>query len=199
MSEQENKIDLFISDSFDICSTKKLNTKPTEENLCVLLMGDQGTGKTTIFNLLTGKNQIVRAGGDSATVEVLECPTKAGETCFTIVDTPGVGSDNIEHSIILKGAMTFKPINLIVICISFDRKDIVKNNFLKHYAKLEKYLDNVLVLITKLDHLDDELYKEIEQQPEIIEIKKEKKRFKEKRDNNNKSKLYEEGNIWEKK
>ncbi len=55
----------------------------------IALVGNQNSGKTTLFNLLTGKNQTV-ANYPGATVDFFVGTTKGGKE--TIVDLPGVDS-----------------------------------------------------------------------------------------------------------
>ena len=54
----------------------------------IALAGNPNSGKTTLFNALTGSNQFV-GNWPGVTVEKKEGIAKVGEVSFTVVDLPG--------------------------------------------------------------------------------------------------------------
>ena len=81
----------------------------------VVLLGPLGSGKTTVFNALTGQAAALGHGAESE-VEYHECETDQ----FIVRDTPGFASrhDVIKHTARQLYALVTQPVNLLAIVVS---------------------------------------------------------------------------------
>lgn len=84
---------------------KPLKTVLDEPPLKVVLIGPVSSGKTTIFNRLTGSTEQVCAGTGSVTRSLATETTLGGE--LLLVDTPGLGAQTgkLQNAIQLRQAL----------------------------------------------------------------------------------------------
>ena len=80
-----------------------------KEPTCII-MGNIGTGKTCLKNLICGTNHKSGFSIGSVTDKLYENLNNCGNHSFTIVDTPGIDStvDTYKHSFLLRHALTEK-------------------------------------------------------------------------------------------
>jgi len=92
-------------------------------NVRVVLIGSQGTGKTTLFNRLTGATQETSSGVKTCTrtntAGRVQTPV-ANLNHVEIVDSPGSASEDVHYddSFELREALVRKPVNLIVVVMA---------------------------------------------------------------------------------
>lgn len=82
----------------------------------MVLMGPMGTGKTTLFNKLTGLNCATSAGADTCTTKNRIHYGLAPASELLIVDTPGIASSDVqyEHALEVRKALTTGTVSQIV-------------------------------------------------------------------------------------
>lgn len=94
-----------------------------------VLLGECGTGKSTVFNKITGHNVAASDCDESLTITVSRAfVANSTKLNFYIYDTPGIGagSNRYHHSHMLRKALTSDSINAIFALIRYD--DRVKDN-----------------------------------------------------------------------
>lgn len=97
------------------------NTEPV-----VIFMGQQGAGKTTIFNLICGTNFEAGLSKNSVTCNLFKQPNIEGDNPFYLIDTPGTGvhTEVYKHAYLLVTALTYQAINTIFVVVQHeDRTD----------------------------------------------------------------------------
>ena len=107
----------------------KSNILADPEKPYIVLLGDVGSGKSTIVEKLTGKKGRSSAGSHSETLteEVFE----SYDGSFLIADTPGSNSitDKFKHSRHIARAMNVKPITCVLIVAKADNRidNVIEN------------------------------------------------------------------------
>jgi energy-coupling factor transporter ATP-binding protein EcfA2 len=125
MIEQQGNGHVFWDEGFPAlpCSISEGHLKigpPSITNRRLVLIGNQGVGKTTLFNKLTGLQHEVSGDCDSCTRDLARAPCREPFEKIEIVDTPGLGHDGIAHRDCyqLREALIRKPINQLVVVAS---------------------------------------------------------------------------------
>ncbi|KAM3137905.1 hypothetical protein pb186bvf_009986 [Paramecium bursaria] len=118
---------------------------------CVLI-GPLGSGKTTFYNKICNKQNLTKYGGNSVTQKVFMTESSYGSG-FKVLDTPGVGTfiNKYQHAIWIAAALSEGPLNSILLCVRFDRFDIMREQLKKSILPLKNYLSHVVVVITHWD------------------------------------------------
>ncbi len=132
---------LVVEKSEDLYYTYYSHYKHKSMPRCVFI-GNVGTGKTTILNKLAGTNQNVRQGGSSVTHEIYPREARYSRIFF-IIDTPGLGAEsNKLHSVnSIYLALTYQPVNRIIVFAKYDRIGIIKESIEKILIPLEQYIN----------------------------------------------------------
>ena len=122
----------------------------------IVLLGDVGTGKSTIVEKLTGEKGRSSDANESftKTSNVFWVP----DGSLIVSDTPGSNAlrDKLEHNIWIAGALNFRPVSRIFIVVKAEtRIDNVVDNVRKYADRfLELPMDVVGVLVTHMDTVD---------------------------------------------
>ena len=95
--------------------------KEEAELICVLI-GEVGSGKTTIFNKVCGTKHLADISFDSQTRGLALHHASFGEFPFHLIDTPGLGSidDKLTHAVFLKHSLTYQKINAVFAIVQFE-------------------------------------------------------------------------------
>ena len=122
----------------------------------IVLLGDVGTGKSTILEKLTGVKGKSSDANESftKTSTVLWVP----DGSLIVSDTPGSNAlkDKLEHNVEIAGALNFRPVSRMFIVVKAEtRIDNVVDNVRKYADRfLELPMDVVGVLVTHMDMVD---------------------------------------------
>ncbi|XP_068698377.1 uncharacterized protein [Montipora foliosa] len=122
----------------------------------VVLLGDVGTGKSTLVEKLTGEK-----GRSSDTVESFTSTYNVFwvlDGSFLVADTPGSNAlkNKFDHNVDIAGALNFKPVSRIFIVVKAEtRIDNVVDNSRKYADRfIDLPMDVVGVLVTHMDMVD---------------------------------------------
>ena len=122
----------------------------------VVLLGDVGTGKSTLLEKLTEQRGKSSQANESFTrsSEVFWAP----DGRLIVADTPGSNAlkDTLEHNVQIAGALNYRPVSRIFIVVKAEtRIDSVVDNVRKYADRfLELPMDVVGVLVTHMDTVD---------------------------------------------
>ena len=121
-----------------------------------VLVGCVGTGKTTVFNLITNRKHETSDGGKSVTRTVFSSPSGFGEK-FSIMDTPGTlaDEDKLAHAINLRMALIERPLSRIFLFIKFERHGAMVKNLEEQLFFLQEWKFLITVIVT---HWDKEVF-----------------------------------------
>ncbi|KAM3132486.1 hypothetical protein pb186bvf_015445 [Paramecium bursaria] len=118
----------------------------------VVLLGQIGSGKTSMFNKICNTNLKTQAGGDSCTRQVFLRPSAYGKG-FKALDTPGFGSDKqmLPHAAAIIAALQEGPVDRIIIVVKFDRIPLMKKSIQDSILPIKRYLNIITILVTHWD------------------------------------------------
>ncbi|CAD8094284.1 unnamed protein product [Paramecium primaurelia] len=125
--------------------------------MSIVLIGQIGSGKTTIFNKITNSQETTQAGGNSVTMSVFMKKSCEGQG-FSILDTPGFGSDSnkIDHIAGVLSALSEGPINRIVILARFARTSVILEDVKRILPAFINYRHMITVIVTCWDFCEKE-------------------------------------------
>ena len=119
----------------------------------VVLVGDVGTGKSTIVEKLTGEKDMSSSAEQSVTTSAAYLPVPGYN--LLICDTPGSNAmtDNFKHNIWIAQAMSFHPISKLLITVKADvRIDNVVRKVREYEEQFEELGEGVMgVIVTHMD------------------------------------------------
>lgn len=112
--------DLFIPDDMHDILDPKL--KPNFRNKTMVLMGLMGSGKTSLYNRITGSQNAVSGRGQTCSVRVAEGHGLGPARELKVKDTPGLSSNTrggmtVDEAMELRKALTKSPVAQIVIVV----------------------------------------------------------------------------------
>ncbi|KAH3757172.1 hypothetical protein Pelo_10993 [Pelomyxa schiedti] len=123
-------------------------TTSTPQAPFFVLMGDAGSGKSTLCEKLTGRTL------RGVTSESKVYPIERG---YWLADTPGLNSTRrrLDHALNVLGAMRFKPVTcLLMVCSIKDRLDGLEQAVSDLVTPfIEEFGDNIAAIVTKNDIL----------------------------------------------
>lgn len=122
------------------------------QEICVVLFGSIGNGKTTLFNKLTDSNEPVSTFGPSCT----RLMTKKYDVSkrFFVIDTPGFGNVDapLTHMAGILAALKQGPIRRIFLVVEAQNRE---PNLLEEITKIAlpflRYMNLTTIIVTKLD------------------------------------------------
>jgi hypothetical protein len=120
-----------------------------------ILFGETGSGKTTLFNLLTGSKEECGDSIGSITRSIVDRDVLCVNGNFNLVDAPGTDSkeDAFRHALILKDSLNGVKYNRIIVVLRYDNKlERVVDHFQKVCRPIKKYIDRTCLLISHWDH-----------------------------------------------
>lgn len=123
----------------------------------IVLIGEVGSGKTTLFNKLTGYNFETDKNCSSVTKDV-----HAAEIDYfdgIIIDIPGFNDDEDVYKTFELQYRSIRNIPIKTILFVVERRDRISqiNKILNDFKVIfENYLDNIIVVITKTEELDND-------------------------------------------
>ncbi|CAD8172110.1 unnamed protein product [Paramecium pentaurelia] len=120
--------------------------------MSMVLLGQIGSGKTTIYNKITNSKEATPAGGASVTRSVFMKKSCYGQG-FSVLDTPGFGSDSnkIDHIAGVLSALSEGPINRIVILARFARTNVILEDVKRILPAFINYRHMITVIVTCWD------------------------------------------------
>ncbi|CAD8199757.1 unnamed protein product [Paramecium pentaurelia] len=121
----------------------------------VLLTGQIGTGRTTLFNKITNSQQKSQSGGQAVTRDTYVKNSQYGEG-FTLIDTLGFGSSNNIDTI--SGHLKiFENIEIsrIMIVVSYARYNCIVESCKGIIEMFQRYKDKITIVITFFDKCDE--------------------------------------------
>lgn len=122
----------------------------------IVLLGDVGTGKSTIVEKLTGEKG--RSSDANESFTKTSAMIWASDGSLIVSDTPGSNAikDKLEHNIWIATALNARPVSRIFIVVKAEpRIDNVVDNVRKYADRfLELPMDVVGVLVTHMDQVD---------------------------------------------
>ncbi|CAD8201331.1 unnamed protein product [Paramecium octaurelia] len=123
--------------------------------MSIVLLGQIGSGKTTLYNKITLSQEKTKAGGNSVTLNVFMKKSSFGSG-FKVLDTPGFGSDSqkIDHIAGVLSALSEGPVNRIAIIVKFARTDVIIEDVKKIIPALMNYRHLMTVIVTCWDYCD---------------------------------------------
>lgn len=133
---------------------KKTARNPTPQlPFRVVLIGNVGSGKTTIYNRLTNSCDLTASGRESVTMETVGKGDLTG--MLYIIDTPGLGAQlqKMEHAKNLREALRFKDgVHAVVFVTELsDRTDTAARDINACLGILKPFKSNLFVLFNKVD------------------------------------------------
>ncbi|CAK72866.1 unnamed protein product (macronuclear) [Paramecium tetraurelia] len=120
--------------------------------MSIVLLGQIGSGKTTLYNKITLSQEKIKAGGNSVTMSVFMKKSCYGQG-FSILDTPGFGSESkkLDHIAGVLSALSEGPINRIVFIVRFTRTNVIMEDVKKILPAFIKYRHMITVIVTCWD------------------------------------------------
>ncbi|CAK84528.1 unnamed protein product (macronuclear) [Paramecium tetraurelia] len=143
--------------------------------MSIILLGNIGTGKTTLYNKITSSQEKTYLGGTADTKSVFIKNSRFGSG-FLVLDTPGFGNseNKLDHIAGVLSALSEGPINRIFILLRFQRTDWIKSNVKTILPAFMNYINMITVIITFWDYCEEnkEAYnkKEIQQMLTQLQI-----------------------------
>lgn len=132
----------------NVANLKKLGVDMRDADFVVALAGNPNTGKSTIFNALTGLRQHV-GNWPGKTVGRMEGGYRFGETAYKIVDLPGTYSlvSSSHHEEVARDFILFAQPDVTVVVVDATR---VERNLILALQVLE-ITDRVVVALNLMD------------------------------------------------
>jgi len=119
----------------------------------IVLIGDVGTGKSTLVEMLSGETGHSSNSKESFTKQTKMFYTKDGR--LLVADTPGSNAmkDQLEHNLQIAVALNYRPVSKIFIVSKADkRRDATVDNVRKFATQLSEIDTDILgVIVTHMD------------------------------------------------
>ncbi|CAD8098740.1 unnamed protein product [Paramecium sonneborni] len=118
----------------------------------VVLIGEIGSGKTTLFNKITNSNELTISGGESVTRNVFQKASFYGKG-FKVNDTPGMGvlEDKIQHCAGILAALAESPVSRIIFVVKFDRTPLIAKKVMEITKAFQRFKPIITIAITHFD------------------------------------------------
>ncbi|KAL4485034.1 hypothetical protein ABPG72_014554 [Tetrahymena utriculariae] len=131
-------------------------TQIQQKDPLAVFIGQVGTGKTTLFNKITNKNQKTSDAGSSTTRTSFSSNSSYGNS-FRIIDTPGTSAeeDKLQHALCLRSALIEGPLNRIFLLIQHNyRFGNLQKTLSDQMSLLYKWKDLLTIIVTHWDKDD---------------------------------------------
>mmetsp|Transcript_6939 Transcript_6939/g.12625 ORF Transcript_6939/g.12625 Transcript_6939/m.12625 type:complete len:524 (+) Transcript_6939:268-1839(+) len=125
---------------------------------CAILIGDAGSGKSSLENLVCKTQRAAEASKSSLTRDLAEHLCSYGNGSFSLVDTPYTDPDQecFKHAHFLYAALTAKPYNSILVVVGYrPRYNAMLRSLKKHIHLVQEYSNMVTVVVTHWDNAKD--------------------------------------------
>lgn len=150
---KEHKPGMIDLESYHFKHVRNPDEKGSKPPFRIVFIGRVGSGKTSLFNALTGKNEAAAAGTESVTRESVGEPDKSG--MLYLIDTPGLGAqkEKLEHAKNLREALRLKDgVHAVVFVTELAvRTDTAADDLKSCITLLQPFRHNLFVLFNKVD------------------------------------------------
>ncbi|CAD8118442.1 unnamed protein product [Paramecium primaurelia] len=120
--------------------------------MSIILLGQIGSGNTTLQNKITQSNEKTFTGGDSVTMNIFKKKSCFGSG-FSVLDIPSYDSysKNVNYYVSVLSALSEGPLNRLIIVVKFNQTRIIIEDVKKILRTFYNYCSLITVIITFWD------------------------------------------------